>query len=570
MILQPYLNKQDVITCPNTDPSKLNCISRYKEVFLQKQQDPEIYNLLAPEVADSWQRCKKLQIDPQMQELTYVRRFQEMEALLHDNRAFIDLTKLNFCTLLPLLDIPTTLTIFEKNGTLLDLLDEPNLLRLNLRSGSIWREETVGTSSTSISIEYGKMAQLAGSEHYCNALEHQFATTTPVFDSNGEILGLITIINHVRDALLNETTLNKILLWTNTLRFTVETQMQLRKRSFIVDMELRPSSAKCEALTDHKTLQNTPVHPFSNIIGESPQIIKAIRTAVRFAKTNNNILIFGESGTGKELFAQAIHQASGRTGAFVAINCAGLPSNLIASELFGYTGGAFTGADVKGRTGKIELAQNGTLFLDEIGDLPLELQPLFLRVLEEKKVTPLGSNKAIPVDFRLIAATNRDLFQLVQENKFRADLYYRLEVLELELPPLQARDGDILLLAEYFLENTCREANLGSLKLSKEVKDFLSRYPWPGNIRQLKNAVVYAANTCEEDVIRLQDLPKTLSRNLVTKTGKITSVKETEEQMIRRALSMTGNNVRAAASIVGLSKTTVYRRIKEYGIDLNG
>ncbi|WP_019850067.1 sigma-54-dependent Fis family transcriptional regulator [Desulfitobacterium sp. PCE1] len=561
---------QGVLTTPRVDMDSLKAISLFKDSFVKKDQNTTLAGLLEPEVANSWQRCKKMEIDPYMEKLTYMCRSMELNALLRDKRKFIDLTKIYFNALLPLLNIPTTLTIFDENGTLLDLTDQPRLLRLNPHSGSIWREETVGTSSTSLCLEYGKTVLLAGSRHYCKALEHQLATTSPVCDAQGNKLGAITTINHINDATLDDDTLHRILLWTNTLRYTVESQLELLKRSHSVGSGNTLHHSRFE---EDRTLDRS----FAGIKGESPQIQTTVRTAARFARTDNGILITGESGTGKEMFAQAVHQASGRRGSFVAINCAALPSNLIASELFGYVGGAFTGAENKGRVGKIELAHEGTLFLDEIGDMPLEIQPTFLRVLEDKKVMRLGSNKDVHVDFRLVAATNCDLFKLVQEKKFRADLYYRLEILQLALPPLRERGQDIVLMANYFLEDNCRKAGRPPFMLSREVEAFILNYPWPGNIRQLKNAMVYAANICEDQVIKMQDLPASLYRNIKVqnpnepsdKFPQMTSIQETEEEMIRKALTLTGNNVRTAAKLVGLSKTTVYRKIKEYNIEIS-
>lgn len=584
-MIQPYNHKQDILATSRVDMSNLMEISRYKDVFLQNSQDIETYCLLEPEVAASWQRCKKMQIDPQMHELSYVRSSQEIKALLRDKKKFIDLTKSYFNTLLPLLNLPTALTIFDANGTLLDLTDQNQLLRLNPHSGSIWREETVGTSSTSLCIEYGKIVQLAGSRHYCKALEHQLATTMPISDSQGNMLGLITTINHVNDALLDKETLRRILLWVNTLCFTVESQFELSKRSYAMSVDTpflgknhgRPFTEQEHKIELHCTEEDlTAKRPFSTILGESPQVQSLLRTASRFAQTDNGILITGESGTGKEMFAQAIHEASGRSGPFIAINCAALPSNLIASELFGYVGGAFTGAENKGRQGKIELAMNGTLFLDEIGDMPLEIQPTFLRVLEDKKVMRLGSNKDVHVDFRLIAATNCDLFQLVQDKKFRADLYYRLEILELALPPLRERGRDILLISNHLLEQFCKKEGRPPLKLSKEVETFMLNYAWPGNVRQLKNAMLYAANMCEGRVIKLEDLPASLSRNLdmprpnekLATFQSFSTLQENEQDAIKKALLLTGNNVRAAANMLGLSKTTIYRKVKEYHIEI--
>lgn len=575
-----------IIFTTKADTANLKAISLEKDLFLQDCQEPGTSFLLRSEVAVSWQRSKKLKVDPQMQELSHVLRKQELTALLNDKKAFVDLAKTHLYTLLPLLNLPkTTITIFDENGTLLYLSDPYQLLRLNLHRGSIWREETVGTTSTSLSIEYGKIAQLSGSLHYCTALENQLATTTPVCDVQGNRLGLITVIHHVNESLLNEETSQRILLWISALRFMMESQLVLLKRSHMLGGDalfakknstpsLQEPGKKSEFLRSEEHL--TANGSFSGILGESPQIQKALQTVVRFAQTECGILLTGESGTGKDLFAQAIHQVSRSGKPFVAINCAAIPGTLIASELFGYVGGAFTGAEQKGRLGKIELAKDGTLFLDEIGDMPLEIQPTFLRVLENKKVIRLGSNKEIDVDFRLIAATNKDLFQLVQEKKFRADLYYRLEILQLALPPLRERGRDILLMANYFLEEICEKTGRAPLKLNKEAEKFMLNYAWPGNVRQLKNAMLYAANICQGQVITPQDLPASVYRNLdmpqpnekLVTFQPLSSLQELEQENIRKALLLTGNNVRTAAKMLGLSKTSIYRKVKEYNIDI--
>jgi transcriptional regulator with PAS, ATPase and Fis domain len=509
-------------------------------------------------------------------------------ALLQDKKNFVDLAKSYFYTLLPLLNMPrTALCIQDETGTFIDLSDHDQLLILNLTRGSIFREETVGTSSTSLCLKYGKIVQLPGPLHYCRALEYQLATTTPICDADGNRIGLITIVNHIDEGLRNEETTNRILYWISAFRYVIENQLTLMKRIYAIDGSALIAEKNSELFSKRQLnkskLQSekrlTTNDAFSSILGDSPQIQQAIQAAARFAQTDNGILLTGESGTGKEIFAQAIHQASRPDKPFIAINCASIPSNLLASELFGYTGGAFTGADNKGRLGKIELAQDGTLFLDEIGEIPLDIQPIFLRVLEDRKVLPLGSNKEVHVNFRLIAATNRDLYQLVLENKFRADLYYRLEILQVSLPPLRERDKDILLMAEYFLKEACQ--NMGrSLSLSKEAKTFLLNYDWPGNVRQLKNVILYAANMCQGKVITPQDLPESVYRkpnmsnmSIPMANEKLTAVPLSplhvvEQEMIKKAMVVTGGNARDAAKILGLSKTSIYRKLKEYNIDI--
>lgn len=240
----------------------------------------------------------------------------------------------------------------------------------------------------------------------------------------------------------------------------------------------------------------------------------------------------------------------------MAINCASLPEGLIESELFGYVGGSFTGANKNGNAGKLELSHGGTLFLDEIGDMPLKLQPLLLRVLEDKRIMRIGDNKYTQTDFRVIAATNKDLYALIKQHKFREDLYYRLATLEITIPPLRSRGMDIIELAHYFLEKY-------SLKMDTK-KPLLE-----DNVKQLQNAMYYALNICENDKISINDLPKTIIDHKRTKDlpRKPQSLRELESEAITAALAYTDHNIFNAAEILGISKTTLYRKLKSYNMN---
>lgn len=316
---------------------------------------------------------------------------------------------------------------------------------------------------------------------------------------------------------------------------------------------------------------------FDKIIGSSPPIKKVIEIARKFAHLDANILIQGESGTGKEMFAQAIHHESRSSGPFVAVNCGAIPANLIESELFGYEGGSFTGAERRGRAGKLELADGGTLFLDEIGDMPLELQPVLLRVLEEKRLMRIGGNRYVPVNFRLITATNKNLYEQVENNQFRQDLYYRLKVLQIDIPPLRDRSSDILELANYFIRVIAQKQLIVPPVLSDLATIYLLNYHWPGNVRQLENSMLYAVNVCEDNIIRPEDLPEEIvsgiDLDLPVNTGTqlhmaqpLTnlSMKDMERIMITQALEQTKYNVSEAAVLLGMSRSTLYRKIKEY------
>ncbi|MHC1759114.1 MAG: sigma 54-interacting transcriptional regulator [Negativicutes bacterium] len=305
---------------------------------------------------------------------------------------------------------------------------------------------------------------------------------------------------------------------------------------------------------------------FADIVGKSAKIIEAIETAKDFAATSSNILLRGETGTGKEIFAQSIHNAGPRAaGPFVAINCAALPSQILESELFGYVAGAFTGANREGKPGLFEVAHHGTIFLDEIGEMDYINQGRLLRFLQEKTVVRLGSYTVIPTDVRIIAATNKDLEQLIDEKKFRDDLYYRLNVLNLELPPLRERREDIPLFARVFLKEFSAGINR-QLRLSPDVLELFEAYYWPGNIREIRNVMERITASSKTDVIDRTTLsgwfkPQKLS-------APTPSAKDTRtEQEIRQALDDTRGNYVAAAKLLGINRTTLWRRMQRLQIE---
>lgn len=304
---------------------------------------------------------------------------------------------------------------------------------------------------------------------------------------------------------------------------------------------------------------------FENIIGQSPAIIKTIETAKDFSATNSSVLILGETGTGKEVFAQSIHNESSRAkGPFVAINCASLPAQLLESELFGYVGGAFTGANKEGKPGLFEVAHGGTIFLDELAEMDYVNQGRLLRVLQEKSVVRLGSYKVIPVDVRIIAATNKNLEDLVMEHKFRDDLYYRLNVLRLELPPLRARKQDIRLYTETFLEEFA--ANTGKpFKLTHDALQLLAKYPWPGNIRECRNLIERITATAKSSIIN-----GSLLSGMLKQKQPIPSRTPKEKRLIEeiiKALNDAHGNYTVAAEILGINRTTLYRRMQRFDIE---
>lgn len=314
---------------------------------------------------------------------------------------------------------------------------------------------------------------------------------------------------------------------------------------------------------------------FADMIGESEKMLHIKSLIGRVASSPSSVLINGESGTGKEVIANAIHKLSNRSkNPFIAINCAAIPDQLLESELFGYVKGAFTGASNQGRVGLIEAANHGTLFLDEIGDMTLQLQAKLLRVLETREVVPIGSNKAIPVDIRIISATNRNFEALIANNEFREDLYYRLNVIPLYLPPLKERAGDVALLVNYFMSHHSQKIGVSYPGITQEAMDNLTQYHWPGNVRELSNLVEYLINILPEggkidtDLlpphIQMLQAQRPSAPSLVQDHANM-SLESMEKQKIEEAINRLGNR-KLVAQELGIGIATLYRKIKKYEI----
>jgi two-component system response regulator AtoC len=305
---------------------------------------------------------------------------------------------------------------------------------------------------------------------------------------------------------------------------------------------------------------------FEGIIAKSPKMLKIFELIKTVAPTNATVLITGETGTGKEIVARAIHhQSPRRNKAFIATSCAALPESLLESELFGHEKGSFTGA-VERKKGKFEAGHRGTLFLDEIGEINANTQIHLLRALEEKKITRIGSNEEIPVDVRVITATNKDLRTKVMEGQFREDLYYRLKVVTINLPPLKDRREDILPLAEHFLKKYSEENNRGIINLAPEVIEFMLHYAWPGNVRELENIVEHGVILSKNNTITLAELPSDIIQPISTEEKTIEAVTRNH---ILKVLEETKGNISKAAEILGVRRMTLYNKLKKYSLTVN-
>jgi PAS domain S-box-containing protein len=315
---------------------------------------------------------------------------------------------------------------------------------------------------------------------------------------------------------------------------------------------------------------NGATYTLNDFAGTSMEVKKIKEHVKNIASGDLSVLIRGESGTGKELLAHSIHQLSERSAKpFIKLNCGAVPEHLFESELFGYSEGAFTGAKKGGKLGKFQLADGGTLFLDEIGDLPQSMQIKLLRVLQEKEVEPVGAVHTHKVNVRVIAATNRPLEQLILENKFREDLFYRINVLQIQIPPLRERKEDIWPLAESFIRINCRETGKRIVSVNEEVKEAFLQYNWPGNARELKNFVEAAIQLTQDDRLTLNAFPDFLKEKLEVNNTQMTlkeHVQETERKVITHYLKKMNGDIMSVANQLGIGKTNLYDKIKKYNI----
>lgn len=321
-----------------------------------------------------------------------------------------------------------------------------------------------------------------------------------------------------------------------------------------------------------RLINNQAIYTFDKIIGIDTNFVKTVEYAKTVSDCGSTVLITGESGTGKEIFAQSIHNNSSRKDMpFIAVNCGAIPSNLIEAELFGYEEGAFTGAKKSGNIGKFEAADGGTIFLDEIGEMSLEMQVRLLRVIEEGVISRIGSSNQIPVNFRIIAATNKDLSVEVRRGNFRKDLYYRINVIPIYLPALRERKADIPILIDYYMNKICKKSNKEKQIINKTLMGKLIEYDWPGNIRELQNIIERMVNTRNVS----EEIYKHLKSNIIDSENVIeVSVKfkdmrlETmEKKHILTVLKSYDGNVSLAANALGIGRNTLYRKMKKYCIE---
>ena len=633
-------------------------------------------------VAQSWQRSAAAGVDADMGLVPGLAR-DELQTQLRGSADFVTVMD-PVAKLLSrnVADSGVVFCLFDTEATLLTMVGDPGAMSLvasfGIRPGARFAESVTGTSCVAISLARKGVSACLGAEHYCQCLHAIVGSASPVFDLDGEMIGLIAGFGMVESA--NAKMLHSLVMSTVTLvdrhfrmtrnrelinryrqitqelfmpgadasmivglqgyirqvnvkamrLFNIESASQLeepidRIANFdpplfknvcenqveVRDVEFEVTSERDHfiALVDGFPLRRqtrevvgtlvvfrkrqaltgarqagAPRFTFDDILGESEAVQRAKTGAMIAASTNVNVLLEGDSGTGKELFAQAIHNASERMVApFVTINCAAIPRDLSESEFFGYDDGAFTGARKGGTMGKFEVAHGGTVFLDEIGELSLEIQSELLRVIETRSIVRVGSHDEIPVDIRVIAATNKRLLDEVEAGTFREDLYYRLSVTKIALPSLAESPSDMPQLIQHMITHFNERMGCNVRRVAEDIMARMADYSWPGNIRELKNAIEHAVMLCQGEVIQYAHLPDELREALlyrtkpVDRTDPLLDEKRVVEKISRdlqkgarelyiRALRLAHGNVSKAAQSLGVGRATFYRKMARLGI----
>jgi sigma-54 dependent transcriptional regulator, acetoin dehydrogenase operon transcriptional activator AcoR len=533
------------------------------------------------DIGQSWQRCLGMHVDPlgpahgDIKGLILNERLRLLQHLVEVARPCM--STLYNC----IRGSGFQVVLADEQGFLLEVVGDPDIViatrKVQLAPGGNWSEESKGTNAIGTALAAKKPVQVHGPEHFCQP--HHFLTcaAAPIFDPDDRLIGVLDVTGNYTAA--NPHTFGMVVATVNA----VEAGLRLRKTTattyFLPFGQAHdPSDCMSHAVEGVQGRQKekqigvcSARYVFDDIIGESGPLQEAKQLARTSARSSSTVLLTGESGTGKELFAQAIHNAGSRSSEpFVAVHCAALPESLIESELFGYDEGAFTGSKKGGHKGRFELASGGTIFLDEIGDIPLSVQIKLLRVIQERKVSRIGGTGEIAVDIRIIAATNKELKQEVNRGAFRTDLYYRLNVITINIPPLRQRNGDIQYLASRFVEAISRRLGKGGLTLDDSFLERIQRYTWPGNVRELESAIERAVNLADDGQalsaghLSLDEPPAEAE----TEGGQlpVRSLRAVERDNICQALILCKGNISHVAAQLGIGRNTLYRKIKEYRI----
>jgi len=541
-------------------------LNNFREMGLRLNEDPRKLPFIRDEIAESWIRSKKTGVMPDaLPSKKMLLKSTLRDKVLKDNKLLIQAALPIVHEAVPFLSSrkPFAIGLLDRNAIVLFMHNFP--INEISQPGTDLSESMVGTSAHSICLDKGKPSYVLEPEIYNEVMRFsKFVFAVPIRDAKNEIIATFVApyYRQLRQTPEERDLLTWLTAWQYSMAQRIEDAIQRATPKFFIT-KLGGESGQVEP----RGYDLRAIHTFEDIAGKSPAMVKAKSIARKISGIPESILLIGDSGTGKELFAHAIHNEAYSQNPFVAINCAAIPRSLIESELFGYEGGSFTGAERKGRVGKIEMANGGTLFLDEIGDMPLDLQPVLLRVLEDKRIMRVGGNKYIPVNFRVIAATNRNLYEMVERKEFREDLYFRLAAFKISIPPLKNRGEDIISLAKFFIEKQCMQLNRPLLELDTDAQKKIMAYHWPGNVRELKNCMLWAVSMAENK-IKIEDLPEeiTCNTNSDSNSSQPRTMQEFERQAITEAMTYCNQNISDAAQVLGWTRPTLYRKLKDYGL----
>ncbi|MCG8402853.1 MAG: sigma-54-dependent Fis family transcriptional regulator [Firmicutes bacterium] len=594
-----------------------------ESVWLQfvNGNDKAVVNKVSPAIYRSWNRCREQQVDHQRIINSDILALSQFKELVHANEDLVRVSKIVLQYMLNFLHGSDYLILVtDKDGVILESIGDPVFLdkvqKISIKLGSNWREDKKGTNVIgTVLIEQVPMA-ICGWEHYVKPVHFVNCWGAPIRHPNKSIAGVLNISSSSvckSDQLLALAVMGAGMIEHNLRIIEFERKFYLSRQNKKIAEEMITdglaafnsngfiaglSKAGAEMLgyksKDIEGEHILDVFPGRGLatfcqwestesgiegkqegspwVGRSPKTRSVLKLAAKAAKTDSIVFIQGESGTGKENIARIIHQISPRRDKpFIAVNCAAIPDTLIESELFGYAEGAFSGARRGGQAGKFELAHEGTIFLDEVGDMPLSVQSVLLRVLQTCEVCRIGEGGTRNVNVRVIAATNQDCSEMVKQGQFRLDLYYRLKVINIQIPPLRERIEDIYDLVPFFLRNFHRNFNKRKVNISEGIyRQFLS-YSWPGNVRQLENCIESMVALADGPLITEEDLPDELKvldlQRMETQGGLLTqSTEEAERNTIIHALEQSKWNVTWAARLLGIGRTTLHRKIHKYNI----